>query len=73
MRPLSGFVLELTGYLSLCGIISILLGVPALWTVIGIVILVDFGVIQFLGRSGEPTDPGYPHPHTAWRSMSGAF
>ena len=58
MRTLGGFVLELTALLSMCLMLAILMGVPALWALLGAVILMDFGVILFLGRRFREPDEG---------------
>ena len=60
MRTLGAFALELGAFLSLCLMLAILMGVPALWSTVGAVILMDLGVILFLtkGRSG-PDDPNF--------------
>ena len=57
MRVFSSFVLELTAFLSMCFMLAVLMGVPVLWSLIGFVLLVDFGVVLYL-RQGQSDEPG---------------
>ncbi len=58
MNSFKAYMLELGALLSLCLVLSIFIGVPALWSLLGTVILFDLGAILFLVR--RPAEPGKP-------------
>jgi hypothetical protein len=60
MKAFGAFALELGAFLSLCLMLAILMGVPALWSLIGTVILFDAGVILFLSKGSR--HPNRPTP-----------
>ncbi|MEZ0325508.1 MAG: hypothetical protein ACAH95_06355 [Fimbriimonas sp.] len=55
MKRFDDSVLEMGACLSLCLMLAILMGVPALWSLVGAVVLLDLGVILYLRRGAGPT------------------
>jgi hypothetical protein len=61
---MSSFQTYLLGYIILIiglAIGAYLLGAPALWIAVGVIVLIGIGIITATGRT-KPRDPQQPHP-----------
>jgi hypothetical protein len=53
-RTRASFALEVTAFLVLCGIVATLMGVPGTWTLLALLVLIDFGIIFVLSYRPRP-------------------
>ncbi len=68
MKQFGEFMLEVGAILSLCLLLAILMGVPALWSLVGAVMLMDLGVILYLGKDHRGPDcPSSVWSERPWR------